>query len=85
MLLYFYNVFFSLFCFIYFSTVALAKMKCLRFFKIFYSSYCLSSNESDFYGLDLVNNNPAQKQIIVESCAGGGRFSENNRIKSYGF
>ncbi len=45
----------------------------------------LSSNESDFYGLDLVNNNLAQKQIIVESCTGGGRFSENNRRKSYGF
>ncbi len=32
MLSYFYNVFFS-FSFIYFSTVALAKIKCLRFFK----------------------------------------------------
>ncbi len=45
----FYNVFFS--C-IYFSIAALAKIKCLSFFKIFNSSYCLSSNESEFYGLD---------------------------------
>ncbi len=45
MLSYFYNVFFS-FSFIYFSTVALAKIKCLRFFKNIYSSYCLCE-ESD--------------------------------------